>query len=512
MTDTIWFPVWGMEDVPLVGVDIGTSSTKGVLVDESGQVIASHTVPHGVVRPDPAWAEQDADQVWWGGFVETARALMSQAPAGSKVAGIGVSGTCPTLVPVGRDGKPLRRGILYSIDRRALAEIDELVSDAGEREIVERSGNVLSTQCIAPKLLWLKRHEPEVYANTQWVLGTTGYVVWRLTGEACWDHFCAGDGGYGYHITDCSWDIDALHRMGIDPSILPPLKWATEVVGVVSREAARETGLPEGTPVIAGTGDAAAEMVGTGAIDEGSLALLYGSTLATMSPVPRAWIRPGFILTPGLMPGSYLVSSVLGTGSALIEWIRGTLAWGGAMPDYSILEREAIRVPAGSDGMVFIPYLTGQRSPEVRPNMSGAILGLNPGHSLGHVYRAALEGVAFALRSCLAEMSNAGLLGEYEIRAAGGGSRSELWTQIVTDVCRRPQRITSGSVRAPVGSAFLAGLGVGIVDARDLRERWVSFRETVRVCEPRADEYDHHYERFMRYVSLLAGCCNNRCC
>ena len=497
--------VWRMEDVLLVGVDIGTSSTKGVLVDESGQIIASHTVPHGVTRPDPAWAEQDADQVWWGDFAQIARALMSQAPAGSEVAGIGVSGTCPTLVPVGHDGKPLRRGILYSIDRRALAEIDEIVSGVGEHEIVERSGNVLSTQCIAPKLLWLKRHEPEVYANTQWVLGTTGYVVWRLTGEACWDHFCAGDGGYGYYLTDCSWDIDALHKMGIDPSILPPLKWATEVVGAVTREAACETGLPEGTPVIAGTGDAAAEMVGTGVIDEGSLALLYGSTLATMSPVSRAWLHPGFILTPGLVPGSYLVSSVLGTGSALIEWIRGTLAWDGSMPDHAVLEGQAARVPAGSNGLVFIPYLTGQRSPDVRPNMSGALLGLNQGHSLGHVYRAALEGVAFALRSCLAELSSAGLLGEYEIRSAGGGSQSELWTQIVTDVCRRPQRIASGSVRAPIGSAFLAGRGVGIVDACDLRERWVGFRSAVSVCEPRADEYDHHYERFMRYVSLLAG-------
>ncbi|MEA4882276.1 MAG: FGGY family carbohydrate kinase [Clostridia bacterium] len=489
----------------LVGVDIGTSSTKGVLVDKSGQIIASHTVPHAVARPNPAWAEQDADQVWWGDFVEIARALMSQAPAGSKVASIGVSGTCPTLVPVGHDGRPLRRGILYSIDRRALAEIDEIVSDVGEHEIVARSGNVLSTQCIAPKLLWLKRHEPEVYENTQWVLGTTSYVVWRLTGEACWDHFCAGDGGYGYQLSDCRWDIDALNRMGIDPSILPPLRWATDVVGTIHSEAARETGLPEGTPVIAGTGDAAAEMVGTGVIDEGSLALLYGSTLATMSPVSKMWVHPGFILTPGLLPGSYLVSSVLGTGSALIEWIRGVLAWDGSTPDHATLEGEAIRAPAGSDGLVFIPYLTGQRSPEVRPDMSGALLGLNQGHSLGHVYRAALEGVAFALRSSLAELSREGLLNKYEIRAAGGGSQSELWTQIVTDVCRHAQRLTSGSVRAPIGSAFLAGRAVGIVDARDLRERWVGFRSIVSVREDYANAYDHHYDRFMRYVSLLAG-------
>ncbi len=488
----------------LVGVDIGTSSTKGVLVDESGQIIASHTVPHGVARPRPAWAEQDADKVWWGDFVEIARALMSKAPAGSEVAGIGVSGTCPTLVPVGHGGKPLRQGILYSIDRRALAEIDEIVSAVGDMEIVARSGNVLSTQCIAPKLLWLKRHEPEVYSNTKWVLGTTGYVVWRLTGEACCDHFCAGDGGYGYHLGDCRWDIDALSRMGIDPSILPPLKWATDVVGAVCREAACETGLPEGTPVIAGTGDAAAEMVGTGVMDEGSLALLYGSTLATMSPVSKTWVHPGFILTPGLVQGSYIVSSVLGTGSALIEWIRETLAWQGQVPDHAVLEGLAVGVPPGSDGLVFIPYLTGQRSPDVRPDMSGALLGLNQGHSLGHVYRAALEGVAFALRSCLAELSSAGLLGEHEIRSAGGGSQSELWTQIVTDVCRHTQMLAAGSVRAPTGSAFLAGRGVGIVGSCDLQDRWVGFRGSVNVREASANAYDHCYDRFMKCVDLLA--------
>jgi xylulokinase len=492
-----------MGNLLLVGVDIGTSSTKGVLVNKAGQIIASHNVPHDVNRPQPTWAEQDADRVWWGDFVTVVRTLMAQAPVGSKVAGIGVSGTCPTLVPVGRDGKPLRPGILYSIDRRALDEIDDIISDVGEPEIVERSGNVLSTQCIAPKILWLKRHEPEVYRNTQWFLGTNAYVVWRLTGEACCDHFCAGDGGYGYNLRDCKWDSDALNRMGIDPSLLPPLRWPTDVVGTVHRNAARETGLPEGAPVIAGTGDAAAEMVGTGVLDEGSLALLYGSTLATMSPVRELYVSPGFILTPGLESGSYIVSSVLGTGCALIEWIRDTLAWDGRMPDHATLEAEAELVPPGSDGLTFIPYLTGQRSPEVNPDMFGALLGLNQGHTLGHVYRAALEGVAFALRSCLSELENAGLLNEYEIRAAGGGSRSDLWTQIVTDVCHREQKLTTGSVRAPAGSAFLAGRAVDLVSVEDLQE-WVGFRKIVSVQPDTVDAYDCSFDRFMRYLRLLA--------
>lgn len=487
----------------LVGVDIGTSSTKGALVDETGQIIASYSVPHSVDRPQSTWAEQDAEDVWWGEFATVVRALMSEAPAGSKVACVGVSGTCPTLVPIGHDGKPLRPGILYSIDRRALGEIDEIMSLVGEEEILERSGNVLSTQCIGPKIMWLKRYEPQVYERTQWFLGTNGYVVWRLTGVACWDHFCAGDGGYGYDLRDCKWDIDALNKMGIDPSLLPPLRWSTEVVGTVQSSVARETGLPEGTPVIAGTGDAAAEMVGTGVVDEGALALLYGSTLATMSPVRELYISPGFILTPGLESGGYLVSSVLGTGCALVEWIRSTLAWDGRMPDYATLEAEAELVQPGSDGLTIIPYLTGQRSPEVNPDMFGAVLGINQGHTLGHIYRAGLEGVAFALRSSLSELESAGLLKDYQIRAAGGGSRSRLWTQIVTDVCRHEQKLTAGSVRAPIGSAFLAGKAVGVVSPEDL-QKWVGFRGTVSVQQDVADAYDRSYDRFMRYLRMLA--------
>ncbi|NLS45677.1 MAG: sugar kinase [Firmicutes bacterium] len=486
----------------LIGADIGTSSTKGALVDEFGEIIASHSVFHGVDRPFSTWAEQDAEKIWWGEFVTVVRALMSKAPEGSKIACVGVSGICPTLVPVGSNGKPLRPGIMYSIDRRALKEINEIISLVGEEEILERSGNVLSTQCISPKIIWLKRHEPEIYKRTKWFLGTNGYIVWRLTGVACWDHFCAGDGGYGYDIHDCSWDTEALDKMGIDSSLLPPLKWSTEVVGTVQGPAARETGLPMETPVIAGIGDAAAEMVGTGVVDEGSLALLYGSTLTTMSPVNKLFISPGFILTPGLEPGGYFVSSVLGTGSALVEWIREILAWDGRMPDYNTLEKAAELIEPGSGGIVVIPYLTGQRSPVVNPNMFGAIIGINQGHTLGHIYRAVLEGVAFALRLSLSQLESKGVLKDYRIRSTGGGSGSRLWTQIVTDVCRREQALTSESIRAPIGSAFLAGKAMGIVSPGDLN-KWVGFRETVNVHKDAADTYDPLFIQFRRYLNAL---------
>ncbi|QPM67650.1 FGGY-family carbohydrate kinase [Atribacter laminatus] len=487
----------------LIGVDIGTSSTKGVLVDESGRIIASHLVFHSVNRPQPTWAEQDADQVWWGGFVAVVRSLMSQAPKRSKIAGIGVSGTCPTLLPVDYNGKPLRPGILYSIDRRAIEEINEINSKVGPKEILESSGNVLSTQCIGPKMLWLMRHEPQLYKRTKWFLGTNGYVVLRLTGVACWDHFSAGDGGYGYDFSNCKWDVDALNRMGIDFSLLPQLRWSTELVGTVISDAARETGLPEGTPVIAGVGDAAAEMVSTGVIEDGSLVLLYGSSLVTMSSVRKPYVSSGFILTPGLEPDNYFVSSVLGTGCALIEWLRNVLNWNDRVPDYDLLENEAMLVKPGSNDLIIIPYLTGQRSPEVNPNMFGAILGINQSHTFGHLYRASLEGMAFALRYSLSKLEKAGLLKDYEIVAGGGGSKSELWTQIVTNVCRREQKLISGSVQAPIGSAFLAGKAVGIFSSENLK-KWVTYQKTIRVQKNMADIYDHSYGLFMKYLGLLA--------
>lgn len=488
----------------VIGVDIGTSSTKGVLVDEAGHVMASHSVPHDVDRPRPGWAEQDADSVWWGDFVKVVRALLTQLPGRRDVAGVGVSGTCPTLVPVGRDATPLRKGILYSIDRRALAEIDEVVRALGESYIMEQSGNALSTQCIAPKMLWLKRNEPEVYRHTQWMMGTNGYVVWRLTGEPCWDHFCAGDGGFGYSINRLEWDVDALAQVGVDSALLPPLRWATEVVGRVHRDAARETGLPEGTPVITGTGDAAAEMVGTGVIAEGATALLYGSTLTTMTPVRSPWAHPGFILTPGLKPSTYIVSSVLGAGAALVEWLRKAVSIGDdSRPDYDVLEAEALSVSPGSDGLTFVPYLTGQRSPALNPNITGALLGLTPEHKMGHIYRSALEGVAFALRWCLSELDASGLLEDRKLRAAGGGSRSRLWTQIVTDVCRYDQQLTTSSVRAPIGAAYLAGTAVGLLSENDLHCRWVTPDRLVQVRPDVSKAYDAPYRRFVSYVKVL---------
>jgi xylulokinase len=488
----------------IVGVDIGTSSTKGVLVDEAGRLVASHSVPHGVDRPHQGWAEQDADSVWWGDFVSVVRALLSQVPGRPDVIGVGVSGMCPTLVPVGHSGTPLRKGILYSIDRRALAEIDEIIGTLGESYVMDRSGNALSTQCIVPKMLWLKRNEPEVYRDTRWILGTSGYVVWKLTGEACWDHFCAGDGGLGYDMNCLEWDVDALTRVGVDPTMLPPLRWATEVVGKVCFDAARETGLPEGTPVVAGTGDAAAEMVGTGVIEEGATALLYGSTLSTMTPVRTPWVHPGFILTPGVKPSTYIVSSVLGIGAALLEWLRNAVSLRGVgLPDYEALEAEASSVPAGSDGLTFVPYLTGQRSPVVNPSITGALLGLTPEHRIGHIYRSALEGVALALRSCLSELERSGLLGDYELRAAGGGTRSQLWTQIVTDVCRHDQLLTATSVRAPIGAAYLAGAAAGLVSESALQHLWVTLDTLVQVRPGIADAYDASYRRFASYVKLL---------
>jgi xylulokinase len=222
-----------------------------------------------------------------------------------------------------------------------------------------------------------------------------------------------------------------------------------------------------------------------------------------MLPVKQPYVSDGFILTPGLEPGSYLVSSVLGTGCALVEWLRDLLGWDGRLPGYSLLEAEASLVPPGSDGLTVLPYLSGQRSPMLNLDMHGAILGMNQSHHRGHIYRAILEGLAFALRACLSELENAGLLDGYQIIAAGGGSHSKLWTQIMTNVCHREQKLLVGSVQAPVGSAYLAGKAVGVVQPQDLQE-WAKIQETVHVQRDVAVAYDGFYDRFSKYLNALA--------
>lgn len=484
----------------LLGVDIGTYSAKGVLCEPDGTVLASHIVEHDLSMPRPGWVEQDADAVWWHGFVEICRVLTSDRYAGDDIGGVAVSAIGPCLLPVDRDGRPLRPGVLYGIDTRATAEIDWLNDRFGEEAMFDLGGMALTSQAIGPKILWLRRNEPEIYEQTHKILTASSYLVYRLTGEYVIDRHTGAHFNPLIDIRTLEWDMRFAGPI-IEPEMLPDLYWSTDVVGTVGKKAAGETGLAVGTPVTAGTVDAAAEALSVGVVDPGDLMVMYGTTmfflLVTDRPVPdrRMWAT-GYVL-----PGTYDVAGGMATSGALTRWFRDEFgaaemaaqADGGANA-YAALAEQAEQVPAGADGLVCLPYFAGERTPINDPDARGVIAGLTLSHTRGHLYRALLEGTAFGVRHNLEALREMGAIPN-RLVAVGGGASNRLWLQIVSDVTGAQQVVPERTVGASYGNAFLAGLATKKIPSLDaLSQDWVKVAD---VIEPR-QEVDERYDAYYR--------------
>jgi len=360
---------------------------------------------------------------------------------------------CPVVVPVSAELEPLRSAILHSVDGRAAVQLSALRERYAEVEVILRSGQSLGAQSLLAKLLWLRQEEPEVWARTRYVLGSTGYIVARLTESVTADHFSAADGGLGYDLGRRSWDFEVLESEEIPFGLLPPLSWPAEIVGGVTRNAAAGSGLPEGLPVVVGTGDALAELIATGATEPGEGALLYGTTLSTMIHAAERSAVRSIVTVPGWRPEQLVHSATLSAGSGLLEW-WGRLTgqqWDGG--SFARLDEQLKESPPGARGLVSLPYISGMRS---APHVRGALLGISAEHVASDVARSQAEGLAHALRRELAGSSPPGRL-----VAIGGGAQSRGLLQVMSDVCGFEQVRMERNPGAPLGAAWLAGYGVG---------------------------------------------------
>ncbi|MFB9833111.1 FGGY-family carbohydrate kinase [Actinoallomurus acaciae] len=443
----------------LLGVDIGTSSTKGGLTTPDGTVVATAVREHDVSRPHPGWAEHDARAVWWEGFAAVTRELLPQA-GGEPVGAVGVSGIGPCALPATAAGAPLRPAILYGVDTRAVAEIEELTARYGAEAIVSRGGSPLTTQAVGPKLAWLRRHEPDVWERTERLFMASSYLVHELTGVYVLDHHSASQCSPLYDSREHAW-IDAWARE-IAPGLdLPPLAWPGEVAGTVTSRAAERTGLAVGTPVIAGTIDAWAEAVSVGVTEPGDVMVMYGTTMFLIEVLATRRTWPGLWGTVGVTPGTYDLAAGMATSGAVTDWLRQLTGTA-----YGELTEEARTAGPGAGGLVMLPYFAGERTPLFDPDARGLVLGLTLNHGRGHLYRAALEGTAFGVRHNLEAMRAAG--GEARrLVAVGGGTKGGLWTQIVSDVLGRPQVLPSVTIGACYGDALLAARAVDLSDGAD---------------------------------------------
>ena len=486
----------------LVGVDIGTYSSKGVLVTSDGALVARHTVPHGMDMPRQGYFEHDADQVWWHDFVVIIKNLLGGSGVDPKqILGIGTSAIGSCVLPIDENCRPLRPGILYGIDTRASKEIEYLERELGKHEIFRASGSHLSSQASGPKVLWIRNHEPEIYAKTRWFLTSEAYLVHKLTGKASIDIYTAGGYAPLYDVHSREWIAEAAQL--ITPlERLPKAYWSYEVVGEVTAEAARETGLAQGTPVVAGTTDAAAEAISAGVAEFGDMMLMFGSSIFFIMKTAELIKTQSFWSSNFLEEGSYAFLGGMSTSGSLTTWFRDQLAQyevekekAGGENAYAALARLASASPIGSNGLVALPYFEGERTPLHDPKAKGVWFGLSLKHTKGDIYRAILEGVAFGIRHNVEVMGDEGVR-PGRILAVGGGTKNPLWLQIVADVCNIELVVPEQQIGASYGDAFLAATGVGLFKGLSEIKRWVATKETIHPNPERRKLYEANYQIF----------------
>jgi xylulokinase len=440
----------------VIGIDTSTTATKAVLVDGEGGVAGIASSTYGYETPHPRWIEQDPG-LWWEATIASVRQVLTECGiSGSAVEAVGLTGQMHGSVLIDDQGEVVRPAILWN-DQRTEAECIEIRRRVGADRLIEVTGNDALTGFTAPKLLWVQRHEPDNWARVSHVLLPKDYVRYRLTDGLAVD-VADGSGTILFDLAARTWSSEILGALDIAASLMPSTFEGPTVTGSVSASAAAVTGLRNGTPVVAGGGDQSANAVGVGAVVPGIAALSLGTSgvvfATTAGPAIEARGRVHSFCHA--VPGRWHMMGVMLSAAGSLRWLRDALAPNAAFDD---LVEGAGEVPAGSDGLLFLPYLTGERTPHPDPLARGAFVGLTIRHDLRHLTRAVLEGVAFGLRDGLDLMIGAGLPAPTSMRASGGGVRSSLWRQILSDVLEAEIETVQTEEGAAYGAALLAAVG-----------------------------------------------------
>ena len=444
--------------VHVLGIDVSTTATKAVLIDETGAVVSVGTVDYGFETPRPLWSEQDP-RLWWDGAVGAIQeALHRGGVSGADVTAVGLAGQMHGAVLLDAADIVLRPAILWN-DQRTGAQCDAIRERIGAQRLIAVTGNDALTGFTAPKLLWVHDEEPDVWRQIRHVLLPKDYVRLRLTGDHAMDK-ADGSGTLLFDLAARDWSPEVLEGLGIEPAWMPPTSEGPEVTGTVTDDAAKATGLRLGTPVVAGGGDQSANAVGVGAVSVGSVALSLGTSGVVFAPTDQPLFEPQGRVHAfcHALAGRWHMMSVMLSAAGSLRWFRDALAPG---ESFETLTAQAAGIAPGSDGLLFLPYLTGERSPYPDPRARGAFVGLTLQHERRHLTRAVLEGVAFGLRDGMDLMLEAGIAAPDRIVASGGGTRSGLWRQILADVLRAEIATVATTEGAAYGAGLLAAVGAG---------------------------------------------------
>ena len=441
-----------------LGIDVSTTGAKALIVDEHGAVLASETTPLTLSTPRPLWAEQDPGD-WWtavAASIRRARAAAGLSP--EEVAAVGLTGQMHGLVLVDAEHRVLRPAILWN-DQRTGAECEVIRQRVGRARLIATTGNDALPGFTAPKILWVRAHEPEVLARTRWILLPKDYVRLRLTGEPAMDK-ADGSGTLLFDLARRDWSPEICDTLEVPRAWLPATFEGPEVTGAVSRAGAEATGLRAGTPVVAGGGDQAAGAVGVGAVRPGIVSVTLGTSGVVFATTEAPLVEPEGRLHAfcHAVPGRWHVMGVMLSAAGSLQWFRDTCAPG--VP-FDTLVAEAAEAPPGCEGLVFLPYLSGERTPYPDPHARGAFVGLTVRHRRSHLTRAVLEGVAFGLRDSFDLLEQVGARAAGEVRIAGGGAKGSLWRTIVASVLGVDVVGVTSTEGAAFGAALLAGVAGG---------------------------------------------------
>jgi xylulokinase len=485
----------------LLGIDASTTATKALLINASGETVAVAASEYTFDTPEPLWSEQEP-ALWWEGAQQAIRRVLQQSGAApGDVTAVGLTGQMHGLVLLDERGEVLRPSILWN-DQRTGEQCETIRERVGRERLIQITGNDALTGFTAPKILWVQEHEPEYFERTRHVLLPKDYVRLRLTGEYATD--CADAAGtLLLDIRSRNWSAEVLGALGIPNEWMPRVYEGTEITGQITEAAARATGLAPGTPVVAGGGDQAATAVGVGAVREGIVSLALGTSGVVFASTGQPFIEPEGRLHAfcHAVPGQWHLMGVMLSAAGSLRWFRDTFAPGIA---YDSLLNEALDVPPGSDGLLFLPYLTGERTPYADPHARGAFIGLTVRHTRAHLTRAVLEGVAFGLRDSFRLMEHAGVPAPEQVRVSGGGARSTVWRQILADVLNTELATINTTEGAAYGAAILAGVGTGVwPDVGTASARTVRITGTTEVRMDEAQTYSAYYYRYRELYPAL---------
>jgi len=485
----------------VIGIDTSTTATKAQLVDSTGNVIAVVSSEYDYATPQPLWSEQDPELWWTATRAAVSGVLATAGVSADAIAAVGMTGQMHGLVLLDGAGRVLRPSILWN-DQRTGAECDEIRERVGKQRLIRITGNDALTGFTAPKILWVRSNEPEVFEQARHVLLPKDYVRLRLTGEYASDR-AGGAGTILFDLKTRTWSEEVLADLDLERSLFPDTYEGHEVAGLISAEAAAATGLKVGTPVVAGAGDQAANGIAVGAIDPGVVGLSLGTSGVVFTATDTPAIEPEGRLHAfchGVADRWHFMGVMLSAAGSL-RWFRDAVAPG---VDFGDLSAAAGDIEPGSDGLLFLPYLTGERTPHPDPLARGAFVGLTVRHERDHMTRAVLEGVAFGLRDSFELIRAAGGADLTEVRASGGGTRSGLWRQILADVLDAEVRTVATAEGAAQGAAILAAVGAGwFGNAQEASSAWLRLDPPT---EPSANvaAYSDSYESYRGLYPALA--------